>query len=146
MKINPYEDGETHINIYSKANTFLGKCLSNWWDYTVECSLGQFRCIEGLIFYLGSFDENLRSMNGFEAKKYGSQVDRGIRLPEDIFKRIIIEAMRDKLSNPNFRRSLKESKLPLTHYYVYSGKPVFIPKWDWQVEEWEKIRKELQSE
>lgn len=147
MKYNLLDDGKTHINIYSKANTFLGKQMSNWYDSTVECSLGEFRCIEGLIFYLGSFNEHLRSMTGYEAKTHGQKFDRNIRLPEDVFKRIIIEAMWSKVRTvKTLKEGLKKSTLPLTHYYNYAGKAITVPKWNWQIEAWENIRKELKNE
>jgi hypothetical protein len=148
MQFDPREEGITHINIYSKSNSTIGRVLSNWIPCTIETSIGEFRSIEGLIYYLGSFVEQLRGMVGYDAKKFGEKCDRGIRLPEDIFRRIIIEGMESKLEHIN-RNILKEfinSDLPLTHYYCYDGKVVEIPKWQWQVEEWEKIRKRLRND
>lgn len=143
---DPAEDGITHINIYSRSLTKLGRLLSNWDKCHIETSIGKFYCIEGLIFFLGSFDDRFRKTYGFEAKKLGEELDRGIRLPEDVFKRLIVEAMNKKVwSNDELRSLLKNSTLPLTHYYTYGKKVINIPKWQWQVDEWEKIRKELQS-
>lgn len=146
MKYDPREDGITHINIYSKAQTTLGRALSNWTPCTINTSIGQFRSIEGLIFYLGSFDERLRDVFGFEAKQLGEQLDRGIRLPEDIFRRIVTEGMYSKIEHlpPEFQKQFKFSKLPFTHYYTYGNKVIDIPKWEWQIKVWEKIREELQ--
>jgi len=146
MKYDPREDGITHINIYSKAQTTLGRALSNWTPCTINTSIGQFRSIEGLIFYLGSFDERLRDVAGFEAKQLGEQLDRGIRLPEDIFRRIVTEGMYSKIEHltPEFQKQFKFSKLPFTHYYTYGNKVIDIPKWEWQIKVWEKIREELQ--
>lgn len=145
MKYDPREDGITHINIYSKAQTTLGRALSNWTPCTINTSIGQFRSIEGLIFYLGSFDERLRDVVGFEAKQLGEQLDRGIRLPEDVFRRIVTEGMYSKIEHltPEFQKQFKFSKLPFTHYYTYGNKVIDIPKWEWQIKVWEKIREEL---
>jgi hypothetical protein len=145
MNFDPREEGITHINIYSKANSPIGRTLSNWTPCTVETSIGEFCSIEGLIFYLGSFDEKLRTLSGFEAKRYGEKVDRGIRLPEDIFKRIIIEAMESKLEhiNRDILNKFISSNLPLTHYYCYDNHVINIPKWQWQVVEWEKLKNRL---
>jgi len=146
MKYDPREDGITHINIYSKAQTTLGRALSNWTPCIINTSIGQFRSIEGLIFYLGSFDERLRDVFGFKAKQLGEQLDRGIRLPEDIFRRIITEGMYSKIEHlpPEFQKQFKFSKLPFTHYYTYGNKVIDVPKWEWQIKVWEKIREELQ--
>lgn len=145
--MKPNEDGITHINIYSKAQTPLGRGLSNWDICNIETSMGKFKTIEGLIFFMGSFDGRFRDMTGFDAKYNGNKLDRSIRIPEEIFKEKIIEAMWAKLyrSKP-LLNLLKESTLPLVHYYNYSGKMIFAPKWDWQVQEWEKIREELKNE
>lgn len=140
-------DGVNYINIYSKGLTPLGRSLSNWADCKITISIGYFRTIEGLIFYLGSFNEKFRYMTGIEAKKWGSMEDRQIRLPEDVFRRFIVEAMWKKVNNdPGLRESLKESTLPFKHYYNINGKKLEVWNWNWQVEEWEKIRKELQME
>ena len=115
-------DGIDHINIYSKGKTPLGKFLSNWYEQPIYISIGKFRCIEGLIFFLGSFDDKFRTYNGWTAKKKGDCGDRHIRLPDDVFKRYIKEAMIAKLNQHLvMKRIFKENKLPLTHYYVYNG-------------------------
>jgi hypothetical protein len=147
VRYDPREDGITHINIYSKAQTPLGRALSNWTPCTIETSIGQFRSIEGLIFFLGSFDDRLREVVGFEAKQLGEELDRGIRLPEDVFKKIVKEGMASKINHltPEFRKQFKYSKLPFTHYYTYGNKVINIPKWQWQVEEWENLRQRLQT-
>lgn len=141
------EDGVTHINIYSKGQTLLGQSLSNWSDCRIEISIGYFRTIEGLIFYLGSFDEALRFATGTRAKQYGERNDKGIRLPEDIFKRFIVEAMWAKVEkDPGLKQALIYSTLPFDHYYIFNGKKIRPENWAWQIEEWEKIRKELKNE
>jgi hypothetical protein len=141
MKYKPEEDGITHINIYSKSKTELGRYLSNWTICNLELALGNFRTIEGLIFYLGCFDDRLKKTGGYDSKKLGEQLDRGQRIPEKDFRGYIVDAMIKKIERaPEFREQFKESTLPLTHYYVYGTKVINIPKWDWQVREWEKIR------
>lgn len=142
MQYDPREDGITHINIYSKGNTTLGRALSNWTPCTIKTSIGEFRSIEGLIFYLGSFNEKLRTVVGYETKELGEKVDRGIRLPDDIFRRIVVEGMKSKLEAlvPSLRNQFYRDKLPFTHYYRYGNKIIEIPKWQWQVEAWEELR------
>lgn len=139
------KDGVDYINIYSQGLTPLGRSLSNW-NGVVSTRLGFFRSLEGFIFFLGSFDASLRGMGGAEAKSKGDKLDRGIRLPQDVFRELIVEAMYDKIKrDPGLALALKENTLPLVHYYSYSGKKIFAPKWDWQVKEWENIAKELRN-
>lgn len=143
---DPKDDGITHINIYSKGNTLLGRFLSNFHRSEINTPLGKFQSIEGLIYYMGSFDEKLRTLSGHQAKDAGKLLDRQIRLPEDIFKRIIKESMWRKLtSDGQMVGMLKSSTLPLTHYYVYGNKVINVEGWDWQIQEWETIRKDLQN-
>jgi len=144
---DPKEDGITHINIYSKSLTLLGRFLSNFYSLEINTLLGKFQSIEGLIYYMGSFNENLRQISGHNAKSAGQLYDRGIRLPEDVFKRIIIDAMWKKIvADPAMAKELRDSTLPLTHYYSYDKKVVQVgPKWACQTEAWESIRKDLQN-
>ena len=142
---NDGEDGVDHVNIYSKGATDLGRWLSNWTEFELQDSeLGSFRSIEGLIFWLGSHDDKLRKMSGYEALKYGKSVDKKIRLPKEEFRQIIVRAMWTKVtSNKKMFYELLKSDLPFVHYYNYSGKKISVPAWDWQVDEWEAIRSEL---
>lgn len=137
-------DGVNFINIWSKADTKIGRALSNFTPCQLMTIFGTFRSIEGLIYYMGSQDEQLRFMVGAEAKKYGQSVDKGYRHKPEIFKDIIIEAMKQKWSgiNPDVKSLLhKEFKdLPLVHYYEYSGRRIVPEGWSWQIQAWEDIR------
>jgi hypothetical protein len=150
-KLKPIgKDGVDFINIYSKGKTDLGKYLTNWATQDIQISIGKFKSIEGLIFFLGSFDNELRSLSGFNAKKRGEELDRGIRLPEDVFRGYIKEAMRDVAKQlaitPGIIRTtaykVTDHNLPLVHYYEYGDKRVVPKKWLWQIEAWEQILKE----
>lgn len=146
MNYDPKEEGITHINIYSKAQSPLGRYMSNFDRCHIEISIGQFASIEGLIYYLGSFDERLRTVSGANAKAAGKLFDRQIRLPQDVFRRFIVEAMEHKVDANNHLKSLlKTCNLPFTHYYVYGTKKVEVKGWDWQIDEWNRIRKQLQE-
>lgn len=140
-------DGINCINIYSKGETALGRSLSNFSDCNINISLGYFRTIEGLIFYLQSFDERFRILNGPECKNLSKQLDRTkVIIPENIFKRFIIEAMYSKINtDPDLKCAIKDSELKFVHYYSYFGNKIYIPEWDWQIQIWEKIRKELKD-
>jgi ribosomal protein L25 (general stress protein Ctc) len=143
------KDGITHINIYSKGKTLLGRFLSNWYDWPINIpNWGNFRSIEGLIFYLGSNDEHLRVLSGYDAKLYGNSVENtDTFLDQDEFESIIREAIRIKiLSHKTAKEELKRSTLPFKHYYVYKNKVVHAKrKWDFIIDEIELIRKELKE-
>lgn len=145
MNYDPNEEGITHINIYSKAQSPLGRILSNFDRRSLQTSIGYFQSVEGLIFYLGSFDDRLRTVAGYTAKTLGEQLDRGIRLPDDVFKRLVVEAMECKANKKEVVHLLRNSTLPFTHYYHYGTKIIQLPKWAWQVEEWEKIRTRIKN-
>lgn len=146
MILNPNTDSVDHINIYSRGVTQLGRFLSNFTLCPIEISLGKFNSLEGLIYFLGSFDNSLRSLHGNEAKELGRAIDRGIRLPKDVFESLIHEAMRAKLdANPLMKDLFTKSTLPFSHYHVKSGIARAVPKWNWQIELWEEIRADLKS-
>lgn len=141
------KDGIMHINIYSKGKTFLGRFLSNWYNWPIEIpNWGKFQSIEGLIFYLGSGDEHLRELSGYDAKLYGNSVENtDTFLDQDEFENIIRRAIRIKImSHITAKEALKQSTLPFKHYYVYKNKVVYAKrKWDFIIDEIELIRNEL---
>lgn len=150
MQFDPREEGITHINIYSKSNSTLGRVLSNWTPAAIDISIGKFNSVEGLIFYLGSFDNRLRGMVGYDAKTFGEKVDRNIRLPKDVFRALVIEGMESKIKNVKkvnlqLFNQFVGLEMPLTHYYHYDTIVVQIPKWEWQVVEWEKLKVRLRA-
>src|SRR5690606_38009971 len=71
---NPELDGVDHINIWTRAKTPLGRMLSNLSPlHLIHPKYGRFDTAEGLWYYLstGKIYEQLRDLNGFEAKKLG---------------------------------------------------------------------------
>ena len=138
------DDGKTHINVYSKAKTYLGRLLSNWADTPFECEDGRFRSIEGYWYWLGSKDDRLRDVWGFPAKRLGREVGASDWIDTEEFKGKIKRAIRAKINqHKEIRKLLEESTLPLVHYYDYKGKIVRVPQGDWIMEELELIRQEL---
>jgi len=136
--IDPYEDGVTHINVYSKGNTEIGRLLSNFAHTPfTHPKYGHFESVEGLWYYLssGCQGEELRELYGFEAKKVGRQIMENIQWStvegkerpneaNEEFIEDIKEGIRQKLrENRDILNKLcKTQDLPLVHYYVYYGK------------------------
>jgi hypothetical protein len=162
MKYRAQDDGVTHINIYSKGCTELGKLLSNFARTPFELpDDGKFFSVEGYWYWrlVPSETEgrdSLRYLSGFFAKKRGRELlaradERGLRIGEGdyknsgFFRAHIITVFRAKLeANPQIVELLKESTLPFAHYYVFNG----VEKaagYEWQVETWERFRRQLKA-
>lgn len=125
MIMNPEDDGVTHINVYSKGKTELGRFLSNFAYSPFEHpTFGRFTSVEGFWYWLktGQKHDMLRDMFGTEAKTEGKKLQE---VYVENFDQKIETAIRAKLiAHPLMLRNLISSELPLMHYYVYYGNPV----------------------
>lgn len=151
MEYEPLNDGVDHINIYSRGKTQLGRMLSNFYLLPFSHPVyGIFNTVEGFYYYVstGFKHENLRTLSGFEAKKFGKSLERA-KLED--FENIIRKAIRLKIyQNDSLTVLLKASSLPFAHYYFYGdseGKyKLFTPKgFEYMVDEIEKVRDELKK-
>lgn len=143
--VNPKEDGQTHINMYSKGNTWLGRQLTNF-AYTpfTHPEDGYFESVEGYWYWLGCKDDRLRHLSGYDAKKLGRILGVSDWNPAPEFQRKIKLAITAKIQQiPKIKEELKKSTLPLTHYYVYGTKVIDVEGGQWITEHVETIRKEL---
>lgn len=149
----PRNDGITHINIYSKSQTDLGRLLTNFAHTPFSHTrLGHFESVEGLWHWKKTkgVDDELKSLWGFKAKQRGRQVvDAGfdvVSTDTEGFRSDILEAIRCKLrQNWYITEMLYNSILPLAHYYYYghpenSPKVIYLPEHEWQINELERIR------
>ena len=139
-------DGVNCINVYSKGSTALGRWMSNFTREPIFTCDGRFESIEGYWYWLGTQDEHLRDLWGFEAKRYGRSVPSRFMLREDDFRRRIRAAIIAKCRcNSAMVRLLKSSTMPFAHFYVYGGQQ--IPAGNrWVIEIWEEIRSRLKTE
>lgn len=150
--MNPNEDGLTHINIYSKGKTELGRLLSNFAHTPfVHPKYGKFASIEGFWYWITTdsrnpLRDNLRLFWGWKAKEAGREL-RGLDWPKGKnFEAEIKIAMMSKIaSNPRLKELLKESELPFEHYYVYGNKVVEVKDGKWILEFWTKIRERMKN-
>lgn len=145
QQINPAEDGVTHINVYSKGATELGRLLSNFAQTPFEHPIfGHFESMEGYWYYIRTgfqFGE-LKYMHGHAAKVHGKQEEV---VPFPHFEAAILDGIRCKLrQNRGILKLLEDSTLPLTHYYWYgtvdNPKVIDQPQHQWQIDEIERIR------
>jgi len=149
----PVNDGVDHINIYSKGTTELGRLLSNFAHTPFTCEHGAFASVEAYWYWLRSPKAGinnlakLRTLHGFAAKKFGRTLvapDADQIYVGDDFEALIKDAFREKLiAHPHIQIMLRDSALPLAHYYVFKGAPKAAGH-EWQVEYWEELRKRLQ--
>ena len=136
-------DGKTHINVYSRGNTELGRMLAHFaFSPFVHPYYGPFNCMEGFWYYIKAKkpDDMLRTLVGHHAKEYGKNLDH-IRRPN--FKELIVDANFHKVDqNARLRELMAESVLPFDHYYFYGpGKILIRPKgFEWLVQGFEDIR------
>jgi len=147
MQYDPANDGVTHINIYSKGKTLLGRWLSNFtyapFDLTDD---GHFASIEGYWYWLstGKKDDQLRYLWGYKAKNYGRSL-RGadwVETPE--FQAKLCKALELKLrSNPEWLEVFAASVLPFEHYYLMYGKVTQPTKGRWILDFWSNLREQL---
>lgn len=144
------EDGVTHINIFTRGATELGRLLTNpAYSPFTHPTYGDFDSVEGLWYWLksGRCHDFLRTSSGISAKLAGRH------LPEvfcQSFKEDVSIGIRQKIGqNPRIIELLAESTLPFEHYYWFGGlgdaKVIRLPNAanEWVVELIEKIRSEL---
>ena len=144
---NPEMDGITHINIYSKGKTTLGQWLSNFAQLGfTHPEDGFFQSVEGYWYWLSCKKDSLRDVYGWVAKAMGRELGGKDWLEDEEFKNKIKQALKCKIDqNVDLQSLFKESNLPFTHYYVYGGKVVNVPKAKWIIEYLEELRKEYNA-
>lgn len=147
MSWNPEADSVTHINIYSRGKTALGRFLSNFaLSPFVHPKYGDFQSVEGFWYWYatGQKHDVLRHLFGSEAKSVGRSFER-VHTPVAEFEKAIQEAITAKLrQNPIQLNLLIDSTLPLTHYYVQYGKSRDAG-YEWITEYIEYVRKTCQD-
>jgi hypothetical protein len=138
---DPKEDGFTHINIYSKGQTPLGRILSNFSPFRFKCDDGVFASIEGYWYWLKCKDDTLRKLVGYRAKEFGKlKSEHGEKYTEEEFREKICKAIAIKMDT--YKDMVVKSELPFTHYYVY-GNTAKYAGYEWIVEFIEDYRRQL---
>lgn len=142
------KDGIDHINIFSRGETELGRMLSNFAHLPIQFyEHEQAESLEGYWYFLitGSMHPQLLKLHGWNAKEQGRKFEETVKPWDPDFRAKIIRAMKLKVEqHPKLKSSLKDSVLPFAHYYVFNG----VKKeagFEWIVEAWENIRKELKG-
>ena len=163
------DDGQHHVNVYSKSNDKVGRFLSNFAKTPLSLPEGDFMSIEGYWHYLGLPEnckerDKLKSLFGPEARSVGRSLRKKYgTVKRADFKEKIRHAIHAKLYNnyglwsnspllgewmtENGKR--KFSRLPLEHYYVKGNGDVDNQdqfKWLLDVinDEMDKVRVEME--
>lgn len=147
----PNDDGVTHINIYSRGKTELGRSLSHFAHTPfIHPFFGPFTSVEGFWYYIKSrpLDERLRTLWGAQAKMYGKNLKHCI-VPH--FHEIILDVNWHKcVQNEPIRQMMKKSTLPFDHYFVYGKEPlikqVYIDNLSWLKTGFERIRQAIKKD
>jgi hypothetical protein len=149
--MNPEDDGITHINVYSKGKTELGRLLSNFAETPfVHPIHGKFLSVEGYWYWLSCEKdhrrEQLRMAAGWQAKKLG-RAFRGTDYPKDMFfEEHVKMALKAKLEqNERIRILLQDSILPFEHYYIYNDNVKEVSEGKWILDFWESARNKLKE-
>lgn len=142
--IDPKDDGVSHINIYSKGKTELGRYLTNFSDCYIHTEDGYFQTVEGYWYWLACGDDRLRNTDGWGSKKLG----RELRAPDwpktPDFEKKIMKAIMLKMQKPEVIQLLIESGTkPFYHYYVYGEKVVMVKDGLWMINLITEFRDEL---
>lgn len=118
----PKDDGVTHINIYSKGRTALGRELSNFAHTPFNHpKYGFFASVEAFWYYLGTGckHQELRQLYGMSAKSVGRLLEQ---VPIENFEGEIEDAIVYKIEqHPRILKGILENKLPYTHYLVFGS-------------------------
>lgn len=138
---DPKEDGITHINVYSRGQTMLGRNLSNFARTPFELPLyGKFESVEGYWYWHIYNHPIFKSLWGYQVKEFAKRFIGPGKLC--LNEKELREAYKAKLAaHPKIQEQLNECKLPLAHYYVYGGKAVVPKQWQWTAELWKEFKK-----
>ena len=163
--LHPDNDGVDHINVYSRGKTELGRTLSNFSHTPIQHPKdGYFASIEAYWYWLAIGDlhnspkyQHLRSLHGFKCKEEGRKAlqewaelndHQAPEVPD--FECRIKKALLCKIQQtPGLVERLKESTLPLIHYYYWGERPPYKvsrpEKYDWITEYISDVRDYLKG-
>ncbi len=157
---DPEQDGISHLNVYSKGKTELGRYLSNFanspfqhngcWFMSVEAGWFVYKLQKVAKNYPNDVDYindlySLTKLYGFKAKFEGRRLlekwsaENVADIPKKVLKQLYLKKLE---YNPEILSLLLENELPLVHYYVAKGNFVDASKYNWTVDLWSEIKQE----
>jgi len=125
-RMDPALDGVTHVNVYNRGRTALGRDLSNFAPLGFALpDHGSFASVEGYWYWLtvpkdSPLRDRLRTLSGFTAKKLGRDLRGRDWDLNDAFRANIVRALNAKLdAHPELVTGIRATTLPFWHYYVF---------------------------
>lgn len=120
---DPTQDGKTHININTKAATFLGKFLAHRTLCELNMPEGRFLCVSAYWYSLISKeDSRLNRVHDWETELLATQLSplpKKQQLPAAELQAKIKKALDQKLKwSEYWQEEFTESTLPFLHYRV----------------------------
>jgi hypothetical protein len=140
---NPDEDGVTHINVYSKGRTWLGRQLSNFAETPFKYDNHIFASVEGWWYWRQVQDDKLLHLHGTEAKSIGRLlVLQSGKIPGAPTIGKLLEVYKAKVKyNPSIEKELRKNVLPFDHYYVMRGGKRINTHHQWTGQLWSEVLK-----
>lgn len=118
--LDPKEDGISHINVWSRGQTTLGRKLTNFAHTPfTHPRFGPFESMEGFWYWLatGCQYDHLRQLWGYLAKQEGKKLEKVSCVD---FEELICEGIYHKvLQTDSLVLPMAHSDLPFYHYYWY---------------------------
>ena len=138
------DDGITHINVYSKGKTELGRLLSNFAHTPFKYNNEIFQSVESYWYYSKTGNLDFKDLIGYKAKEcYRNKYPKNYK-GSNPSKEQLKEIYKLKLQHhPNIKKLLLQNNLPLAHYYIMDGKQIDANEFLWTVKLWEEIKDEL---
>ena len=123
MQINPKLDGKTHINIWAKGSTFIGKFLSPRTLCELNMPEGRFLCVAAYWYYLTSKeDRRLNHCYDWETELLATQLTplpKKQQLPAVELQTKIKKAFDQKIKwSEYWKEEFTESTLPFLYYHI----------------------------
>ena len=155
--INPNDDGNTHINIYSKSRNVLGRKLTNMYPFEFCFDNITFNSVEqAWHFYKFAGKPEIANQilainNPFDCLKFAraNKTEESTETALSFgFKLLMEDVIRTRIkADKDLKNLLRNSWLPFEHYYAYGDKVHDQrDKYEWLVQIFETIRTELQFE
>lgn len=161
ININPLDDGITHVNIYTKGKTNLGKMLSNFHQCDIIIDGIKYRTVEHYwqwakaiyVNDLATATSILKMRSAASVKKAGSDLNTkhgilSIYVKSEVFRELIRKAITLKVhSNASLKKLLTYNIRPFTHYYVYNNTAIEQDThYGWMLNHIERLQLSLQRE
>lgn len=152
-------DGVTHINVYSRGETLLGRLLSNfasteikigdeifssvesWWYWTKMNAINQTTLLP---LFTEDHLQEIKSLPGREAKKFFRKLypddSSSFNPSREELKKVYLLKVEQ---HPKIKELLLKNTLPFQHYYIMGEKKIEATDFLWTAQLWEEVKEVL---